>query len=88
MSMHVPVRPVWTCAACGQPWPCPTRQRQLLAEYTDARVSLSLYLSGCFVQACADLGAIPAGILYRRFFAWPYEMATDGDGWGGPPPDR
>jgi len=64
--MHVPVRPVWTCAACGRPWPCPSRQRQLLAEYADARVSLSVFLSACFVQACADLAAMPAGVLYRR----------------------
>lgn len=88
MSMHVPVRPVWSCAACGRPWPCLSRQRQLLAEYADARVSLSLslYLSGCFVQACADLGTTPAGLLYRRFFTWPCEMPSDSDRWGGSPP--
>jgi hypothetical protein len=80
MSMHVPIRPVWTCAACGRPWPCPSRQRQLLAEYTDARVSLSVFLSACFVQACADLAAVPAGVLYRRFLTWPHEMPTETDG--------
>jgi hypothetical protein len=71
MSMHLPVRPAWSCAACGQPWPCPSRQRQLLAEYADAWVSLSLYLSGCLVQACADFGAVSAGLLCWRFFTWP-----------------
>lgn len=48
-----------------------------MAEYADARVSLSVFLSACFVQACADLAAIPAGVLYRRFLTWPYEMPTD-----------
>jgi hypothetical protein len=86
MSMHQPVRPAWTCAACGQPWPCLSRQRQLLAEFSNARVSLSLYLSGCLVQACADLGAMPAGLLYRRFFTWSGEVASDAARSGGPPP--
>ncbi|BCJ56343.1 hypothetical protein Asp14428_78180 [Actinoplanes sp. NBRC 14428] len=50
-----------------------------MAEYTDARVSLSVFLSACFVQACADLGTTPAGVLYRRFLTWPHEMPTDTD---------
>jgi len=33
MSMHLPMRPGWTCQAWGLAWPCPSRQRQLLAEY-------------------------------------------------------
>ncbi|HEX6968168.1 MAG TPA: flavin reductase [Micromonosporaceae bacterium] len=74
MSMHLPMRPGWTCQACGLAWPCPSRQRQLLAEYAGARVSLMLYLSGYFVEACADLHTVAAGTLYRRFFTWPYEM--------------
>ena len=71
MSIHLPIRPGWTCGACGRPWPCPTRQRELLAEYEGARVSLMLHLAGCFVEASADLPTAAAGALYRRFFGWP-----------------
>ncbi|HET6483802.1 MAG TPA: flavin reductase [Actinoplanes sp.] len=72
-----PVRAVWICAACGRAWPCPSRQRQLLAEYAEARVSLSLFLSACLVQACVDLATTPAGLLYRRFLTWRGEMPID-----------
>lgn len=71
MSMHLPHRPGWTCQACDQQWPCPTRQRELVAEYEGARVSLTLYLAGCFVDASADLPTAAAGNLYRQFFDWP-----------------
>jgi hypothetical protein len=27
--LHGPARPAWTCLACGEPWPCPVRKRQL-----------------------------------------------------------
>ncbi|HLL65953.1 MAG TPA: flavin reductase [Micromonosporaceae bacterium] len=77
MSMHLPVRPGWMCAACALPWPCPSRQRQLLAEYEGARVSLMLYLAGHFVDACADLPGTPAGTLYRRFLGWPDQAARN-----------
>lgn len=40
MSIHLPARPGWTCRGCGDAWPCVTRQRELLAEYHGARVSL------------------------------------------------
>ena len=73
MSIHLPLRPQWTCRGCGRHWPCPTRQRELLAEYQGARVSLMLYLSGYFVDACGDLPAAPSGTLHRRFFGWPRE---------------
>jgi hypothetical protein len=70
MSMHRPVRPDWTCQTCGQAWPCPTRQRQLLAEYDGARVSLMLYLSSQLITACVDLPAAASGVLYERFLGW------------------
>jgi hypothetical protein len=57
-----------------------------MAEYADARVSLSVFLSACFVQACADLAAMPAGVLYRRFLTWPYEMPPTPTDRGGSPP--
>ena len=72
MSTHLPIRPAWTCGACGQQWPCPTRQRELRAEYDGARVSLMLHLVGCFVEASADLPTAAAGTLHRRLpnHAW------------------
>ncbi|WP_019901319.1 hypothetical protein [Salinispora arenicola] len=73
MAMHLPVRPVWTCAGCGQVWPCLTRKRQLLAEFAGARVSLMLYLTQFFVEACVDMPTTTTGTLYHRLFAWPYE---------------
>jgi hypothetical protein len=53
-----------------QPWPCPTRQEQLLAEYGASRVSLSLYLSSCLVEASHDLPHDQAGAHYFRFLGW------------------
>ncbi|MFU8855099.1 hypothetical protein ACNAW0_29660 [Micromonospora sp. SL1-18] len=70
MSTHGPVLPTWTCGGCGGPWPCPTRRRELRAEYADAPVSLALYLGAQLVRASADLHWLPAGALHRRFLGW------------------
>ncbi|NIL40852.1 hypothetical protein HCB17_06460 [Salinispora arenicola] len=56
--------------------PCLTRKRQLLAEFAGARVSLMLYLTQFFVEACVDMPTTTTGTLYHRFFAWPYEQPT------------
>ncbi|MFI5494639.1 flavin reductase [Actinoplanes sp. NPDC051859] len=71
MSLHQPVRPRWICSGCGADWPCPTRRQQLTAEYAGARVSLMVYLTACFVQACEDAQAETVGDLYHRFLSWP-----------------
>ncbi|QGL46081.1 hypothetical protein GCE86_02855 [Micromonospora terminaliae] len=70
MTDHGPVLPVWTCAGCGSPWPCPTRRRELLAEYDRAPVSLSIYMASHLVSAAQDMGWAPAGALHRRFLGW------------------
>lgn len=88
MSMHLPVRPAWTCAGCGQAWPCLTRKRQLLAEFAGARVSLMLYLSRFFVEACVDMPTTTSGTLYRRFFTWPYEPTGGSHSDESAPPGR
>ncbi|MFC4090056.1 hypothetical protein [Micromonospora sp. GCM10011541] len=59
MSVHDPVLPVWSCGGCDLPWPCPTRRRELRAEFDDAPVSLALYLGAQLVRASADA---PAGL--------------------------
>ncbi|WP_307868024.1 hypothetical protein [Micromonospora sp. C95] len=70
MTTHGPVLPVWSCGGCDLPWPCPTRRRELCAEYADAPVSLALYLGGYLVQAAEDMPWAPAGALHRRFIGW------------------
>ncbi|MGC1209863.1 MAG: hypothetical protein WA890_01135 [Micromonospora sp.] len=70
MTTHGPVLPIWSCGGCGLPWPCPTRKRELRAEYADAPVSLALYLGSYLVQATENMPWTPAGVLHRRFLGW------------------
>lgn len=71
MTIHIPVRPAWTCAGCALDWPCPTRREQLRAEYAGSEVSLALYLAACLIDAASDLPRMPAGLLHDRFVGWP-----------------
>ncbi|MEU7172907.1 hypothetical protein ABZ949_15650 [Micromonospora tulbaghiae] len=73
MTTHGPVMPVWSCGGCDLPWPCPTRRRELRAEFADAPVSLALYLGAYLVQATEDMPGAPAGALHRRFVGWTRE---------------
>lgn len=84
MSTHIPIRPGWLCAGCAVDWPCPTRRRQLLAEYGGAPVSLALYLGACFVDAAGDLRDVPAGDLHARFFAWFQRQSRETPSWHVP----
>lgn len=70
MSLHLPIQPTWTCASCGDPWPCATRRSQLRAEFAGTRVCMSIYLTLCLVDAIRDLPHYPAGLLYTRFLGW------------------
>jgi hypothetical protein len=70
VSIHQPIRPLWTCGGCGADWPCPTRQRELLAEFGDDAASLGLYLGALFVTAVTDLPDSRSGDLHRRFLGW------------------
>ncbi|MFG1916074.1 hypothetical protein [Micromonospora sp. NPDC048898] len=67
---HVPVRPAWTCAGCGQEWPCPNRRRRLLIEYAHDRLSLAFYLGLHLADAAVDLSHPPADELHVRFLGW------------------
>lgn len=75
MTTHGPVLPIWSCGGCDLPWPCPTRRRELRAEYADAPVSLALYLGAYLVQAAEDMPWAPAGALHRRFIGWTRQPA-------------
>jgi hypothetical protein len=70
MSDHNPARPSWVCNACAEPWPCATRQRQLLAEFDGSFVSLLMYLSTRFQEAAQEQPDALAGDLYGRFILW------------------
>ncbi|GIJ27961.1 hypothetical protein Vqi01_31230 [Micromonospora qiuiae] len=69
-SAHVPVRPSWNCAGCGQEWPCPYRRRRLLQRYARERITLHIYLGMQLVDAASDLRHLPADTLNTRFLGW------------------
>ncbi|MFI2577762.1 hypothetical protein ACH5AJ_36820 [Streptomyces rochei] len=74
---HLPMRPLWLCRPCGQPWPCGAAKIALLAEYRDSRVSLFLYLASCLHDAIGDLHQLhPSDTssttnVFDRFLGWP-----------------
>lgn len=76
MSIHVPRRPTWTCYGCGDPWPCATRQRQLLAEFDRAPRTLTERMRATFAAAVADQPQRPdweraePGELFTRMLGW------------------
>ena len=70
VNPHYPRRPTWGCTACAEPWPCETQRAELAREYAADRISLTIYLAGCFSEASADLSSVDAGILYQRFLGW------------------
>ncbi|WP_073832920.1 hypothetical protein [Micromonospora sp. CB01531] len=73
---HTPIRPIWLCRTCGNPWPCGDAKLALLAEYERDRVSLFVYLAGQLGDAMDDLAKLRAdmlgsGELFGRFLSWP-----------------
>lgn len=74
--LHVPLRPLWLCRACGGPWPCATARLTLAADYRNSRVALSIYLAGMLYTAVEDLYRLhpddtpKPGALYERFLGW------------------
>lgn len=78
---HPPLRPLWLCRTCGQPWPCGPAKLALLVQYRDSPVSLFLYLAGCLHDAIDDLHRLNpsmpgrAADLFDRFLGWPTRHA-------------
>ncbi|MET8277411.1 hypothetical protein [Micromonospora sp. NPDC005174] len=74
---HVPLRPIWLCRACGQPWPCGRAKLALVAEYDGNPVSLYLYLARLLHDAIDDLHKLNpattgcASDIFDRFLGWP-----------------
>ncbi len=67
---HVPLTPGWTCASCGEHWPCPPKRERLLHEYELDRASLSVYLGSCLAAASEDLHGASVPELRNRFIGW------------------
>jgi len=70
VSGHQPVRPAWSCAACGVDWPCPTRQRELARDNAATWSRLGLVMARDLDAAMADRPDIPVSALYLRFLGW------------------
>lgn len=80
-SEHLPLRPLWLCRRCGQPWPCGAAKLALLDEYREVPVSLFLYLAGWLHDAIDDLHRLNPSVtgsaadLFDRFLGWPARVA-------------
>ncbi|MFB9234071.1 hypothetical protein ACFFWC_00745 [Plantactinospora siamensis] len=74
---HLPLRPLWLCRACGQPWPCGRAKLALLTCYQDSRLNLLIYLAGLLHEAIDDLHRLHPSTtgdvrdLFDRFLGWP-----------------
>ena len=74
---HLPMRPLWLCPRCGQPWPCGAAKLALVAEYQDTPVSLFIYLAACLHDAIDDLHRLDpsetgsVADMFDRFLGWP-----------------
>ncbi len=68
--VHRVVRPWWTCAIDGLPWPC-VEARQLLREmFVDDRSVLQRHMAQLMAVAENEIGFLDRATLYKRFVAW------------------
>ncbi|WBC16999.1 hypothetical protein O7600_09270 [Micromonospora sp. WMMA1998] len=73
---HLPLRPLWICKRCAQPWPCAVARLALVAEYGADRVGLAVYLCGQLYDAAQDLHRLNPveapgpQALFARFVGW------------------
>lgn len=65
---HHPIRPIWTCVVCGDPWPCQLAREWMLRTYT--LVPRSLTMASYFTQACEELTTLGVGEIHGRFLGW------------------
>ncbi|MFE9958349.1 hypothetical protein [Micromonospora sp. NPDC005299] len=73
---HLPLRPLWLCRVCADPWPCANARLSLKAEYAQDRTALCVYLGSMLYDACEDLtklnpNEVDVAALYTRFIGWP-----------------
>jgi len=67
---HEPERRAWLRQACGEPWPCATRQDQLSDQYASNPLGLTMLMDSHLVEASAEIGDITAVELYQRLLGW------------------
>lgn len=67
----MPLRPLWLCRACADPWPCANARLSLKAEYAQDRTSLCVYLGSMLYDACEDLTSSTRTM-------WTYAPSTPG----------
>ncbi|MFI6133878.1 hypothetical protein [Micromonospora sp. NPDC051141] len=76
---HLPMRPIWLCKRCAQPWPCAIARLALVTEYADDRLGMSVYLCGQLYEAAIDLYRLSPNeapspqALFARFVGWTRE---------------
>ncbi|WP_326560125.1 flavin reductase [Micromonospora sp. NBC_01796] len=68
--IHAPTRPTWLCRACGSPWPCLTRKRQLKVLFQCDAVRMRRHLVRYLADASADLGESSTRQLTERLLGW------------------
>lgn len=67
---HPPLRPLWDCAECGEPWPCKPARVELGERYAGDRFGLAVYVGMQLDHAAREMATADAGDLYERFVAW------------------
>ncbi|WP_326561464.1 hypothetical protein [Micromonospora sp. NBC_01796] len=76
--LHVPLRPIWCCRVCAQPWPCADARLDLTQSFRHQHVALTIYLATQFVDAVSDLNVFDPALgpppdtqaLYQRMLGW------------------
>jgi hypothetical protein len=67
---HIPARPEWRCTGCAEPWPCPAKRLQLVAEHGDNPAELRTMMALRVADAAEDLRQYGAEQLWQRFVGW------------------
>ncbi|WJK40478.1 hypothetical protein O7608_29485 [Solwaraspora sp. WMMA2056] len=65
---HVAVRPLWSCAGCGELWPCLVARVELSGVF--GPVALATYAVERMTEAAFDLPDVTAAELFDRFLVW------------------
>lgn len=84
MREHLPIRPIWLCRVCAQPWPCGEARLRLSAEYMNDQVALSVYLASTLGEAADDLRKLNPepgpdhALLFGRFLGWTRQRKNPG----------
>ncbi|MFV2018823.1 hypothetical protein [Micromonospora sp. LOL_023] len=65
---HVARRPSWSCACCGDVWPCAVARVELASVF--GPVELATYAVERMTEAALDLPDVTAAELFDRFLVW------------------